>query len=645
MRISRRKSLLSTVLLAPAAILASACGGSDHAAGPTGDAIASLAACSNIPGVPSARCGTVEVPLDRADAAAGTTKVAFAVVPRRDRSAPSAGTLMFNPGGPGAPTIGTAGETANMFGPLLNHRDLLLVDPRGTGRSAALECGAMRQDLADVFDGSAGVSKAIGACGRELGSRARMYGSAAVADDFEAVRARLGLDRLDLWGNSYGTYLMPVYAARHPEHVRSMVLSGAYPIDFDPWGMDRVAATRRAIGLVCARTHSCRGDAVVRDIAALATRLRHRPLAFTVAVGDQRFRARIDENTLAAMTYAAGNAYALGAIPAIADSGRTGDFAQMRRLVENDVLAGAYAVTHPTPAVDSLPQALATECHDFPRAFSLSDTPAVRRADYEQARGALDPRAFFPFSPAAWTSSRVGFEAAATCIEWPDDPSAARPIAMGTPMPDVPVLVISGDLDANTPTSAGRKVARQFEHATLAEIPNTGHVPTDGSPCAMRLGMRFIATTTAKSTACAGTGTPPPVTPGAPLLAADLAPVPTPTGTAAQRRALAVVGATATDMQQQAWARTAFGTATALRGGRYTTQGQRVRLTSVRVVRDASVSGELITAAKDVTGTMRLTGIGTPDGRLRVHLSGTGTSRVTGTLDRQAVNFTFGLAG
>ena len=570
--------------------------------------------------------------------------MAFAVVPRRHRSEPSAGTLVFNPGGPGAPAIVNAGETAKMFGPLLDRRDLLLVDPRGTGRSGALECGAMRQDLGDVFDGAAGVSEAIGSCGRELGARARMYGSAAVADDFEAVRARLGLERLDLWGNSYGTYLMPVYAARHPEHVRSIVLSGAYPLDFDPWGRDRVAATRRAIRLVCERTHRCRGNVVLRDVAALAERLRDRPVAFTVAVGDRQFRARIDERTLAAMTYAAGNAYALGAIPQVAASGRNGDFAQMRRLVENDLLAGAYSVTHPTPAVDSLPQALATECHDFPRAFSLSDTPAVRRADYEQTRGTLDPNRFLPFSPSAWTSSRVGFEAAATCIEWPDDPTAARPIAPGTPMPDVPVLVISGDLDANTPTSAGRKVARQFTHATLAEIPNAGHVPTDTSPCAMKLGMQFVATTAAQPHACAGTGTPPPVAAGTPLRAADLAPVSAAAGTAAQRRALAVVVATATDMQQQAWARTAFGSATGLRGGRYTTHGSGVHLAGVRVVRDAGVSGELTPADKDVTGTLRLTGTGTPDGRLRVHLSGTGESRVTGTLDRRPVTFTFRLA-
>ena len=112
----------------------------------------------------------------------------------------------------------------------------------------------------------------IGACGRQLGPRAGLYGTAAAADDIEAVRAALGLERLDLWGSSYGTYLMTVYAARHPAHVQSLVLHGAYPIDFDPWALDRLAAARRSIRLVCARSGGCRGDVVLRNLAELATR-------------------------------------------------------------------------------------------------------------------------------------------------------------------------------------------------------------------------------------------------------------------------------------------------------------------------------------------------------------------------------------
>ena len=135
----------------------------------------------------------------------------------------------------------------------------------------------------------------IGACGRQLGSRAGLYGTAAAADDIEAVRAALGLERLDLWGSSYGTYLMTVYAARHPAHVQSLVLHGAYPIDFDPWALDRLAAARRSIGLVCTRSGDCRGETVLRNLAELATRLRAHPVTFTAPAGAGRMTVRLDE--------------------------------------------------------------------------------------------------------------------------------------------------------------------------------------------------------------------------------------------------------------------------------------------------------------------------------------------------------------
>src|SRR5438046_1014993 len=43
------------------------------------------------------------------------------------------------------------------------------------------------------------------------------YDTAAAADDIDAVRAALGFEKLDLWGDSYGTFLLPaaVDAARH----------------------------------------------------------------------------------------------------------------------------------------------------------------------------------------------------------------------------------------------------------------------------------------------------------------------------------------------------------------------------------------------------------------------------------------------
>jgi pimeloyl-ACP methyl ester carboxylesterase len=366
--------------------------------------------------------GTVTVPLDRADPAAGTTRVAYRLIPRRDRTSPPQATILFNPGGPGQAPIGLAALVRRELAPLLEHRDLLLVDPRGTGRSDALHC-RREHDPGLAFASHEAFVRAIGDCGRQLGPRARMYGSAAVADDFEAVRAKLGIDTLDLWGESYGTYLMTVFAARHPAHVRSIVLSGAYPIDFDPWGRDRLAAARRAIALICTRTRSCRGRAVLDDLAHVAARLRKRPVRFTVGLGDRRYPVVLDEGALAELVYAGGDPALLRRVPRAAAAARTGDPRALRRLLTEQRRARAALIADPATApLFNVAQGFATMCHDYPRAFSYADPLPARRAAYERALGALDPRPFRPFSPRA-TSIRTPHRS----------PGVRRPAASLTP--------------------------------------------------------------------------------------------------------------------------------------------------------------------------------------------------------------------
>src|SRR5205085_5731670 len=143
-------------------------------------------------------------------------------------------------------------------------------------------------------------------CARDLGTRAGLYGSAAIADDIDAVRAKLGIDKLDLWGDSYGTFLMPVYAARHPRHVRSIVLDGAFPIASDPWGRDVLRGVRRVVGLVCRRTRRCSGRHVLAEVQRLGRRLRAHPPSFTAHSPLGRVRLRLGERELAAVTFGAG---------------------------------------------------------------------------------------------------------------------------------------------------------------------------------------------------------------------------------------------------------------------------------------------------------------------------------------------------
>jgi pimeloyl-ACP methyl ester carboxylesterase len=427
---------------------------------------------------------------------------------------------------------------------------------------------------------------------------------------------------------------MTVYAARHPAHIRSIVLSGANPIAFDPWGRDSVAAARRAIRLVCARTGDCNGQRVLRDVARLAVRLRARPVAFTIVAGDRRHPARLDEAALAALVFAGGDATAYGRIPAAVASALDGDHALLRRLVESSRLVWEAILAQPS---FSFPLNLAVDCHDYPRVFAYADDPPARLAAYEQALAAVDPRAFWPFSPTGWAE---GGSAGGTCLEWPDDPTAASPMPAGTPLPDVPVLVLSGDLDANTTSVEGRRTAAQYPRATFVEIPNAGHTPAAWSDCAAALALRFVVTLRAQPGACAGTGEPPPVMDVPALRAAQL-PLPQAAATRAERRALAVVVATAADLYEQGGLLEVLGSASALRGGRYVIgPAGSIRLRDARVVRDARISG-VVGIAEWLEGDLRLAGPAVPDGRLQVVVREDGSGRASGVLDGRHVELTF----
>jgi pimeloyl-ACP methyl ester carboxylesterase len=96
--------------------------------------------------------------------------------------------LVCIPGGPGQ-----AVEYLGELGGLSQHRTLILLDNRGTGASAVPEDpGTYRVDR--------------------------------LADDVEALREHLGLDRMDLFGHSASGGICLVYAAAHPDRIGHLVL-------------------------------------------------------------------------------------------------------------------------------------------------------------------------------------------------------------------------------------------------------------------------------------------------------------------------------------------------------------------------------------------------------------------------------------
>ncbi|WP_242908214.1 alpha/beta fold hydrolase [Actinomadura terrae] len=447
--------------------------------------------------VPGAECGTLQVPLVRSRPEMGRTNVAYAVIRHRDTSRPAKGMFTVNPGGPGDSAFARAAMYAEGFGGLLRDHDLLLVEPRGVGRSDALDCGF------DVPPATRdGFVRAVGGCGTALGARAGGYTSAEIADDIDAVRAELGVDRLDLLGESYGTYLMSVYAQRHPENVRSIVLSSAYPIDFDMWARPNVRAARRTIGVLCDRSGgACDGRAVLRDLDRLSDRLGKRPIPYTTLDGVKRV---VDGTALASIVYngaTEGSSESIGNVPYVVRTalrGDTGPLVEAARQVGPMSGSSAPGGSGEEEQPFNPAQAMAVMCNDYPTLWDRAAPVKTRLRQYAAGRAALPDEEFWPFGKTAWTSAIE--DRGNTCVRWPGH-QAAGP-AHG-PMPDVPVLVVSGELDPNTPTEEGRLAARQFRRASVLEVPNTGHVAEkEGSGCVAGIESAFLRDLRVGDTAC-----------------------------------------------------------------------------------------------------------------------------------------------
>ncbi|MDP2772577.1 MAG: alpha/beta fold hydrolase, partial [Nocardioides sp.] len=86
------------------------------------------------------QCGFLTVPVDYRDAGGETIEVKLLKVPAADPGA-RIGSLVVNPGGPGAPGTSYAEGAGNAFrAPITDRFDIVGFDPRGTGESAPIDC-------------------------------------------------------------------------------------------------------------------------------------------------------------------------------------------------------------------------------------------------------------------------------------------------------------------------------------------------------------------------------------------------------------------------------------------------------------------------------------------------------------------------
>lgn len=181
----------------------------------------------------AAWCAMFPVPENRADPHSRIIDLKLAVLRSRAQVA-SKDMLVFLAGGPGQAATDAASMVAGVLAPLRSHRDVLLLDQRGTGGSNALSCKTADQGTAPDDEDSADANSmrnAAAACLKQILPRAdpRYYTTTVATQDLEDVRKAFGSPTFDLLGVSYGTRLAQQYLMRYPDAVRSVVLDSTVP--------------------------------------------------------------------------------------------------------------------------------------------------------------------------------------------------------------------------------------------------------------------------------------------------------------------------------------------------------------------------------------------------------------------------------
>ncbi|MEV5837202.1 alpha/beta hydrolase [Nocardia sp. NPDC052112] len=232
-----------------------ACGGTPSAAEPPAPtpAVPPPPVWTPCPDAAGFECATVTAPLDYQHPEVRTIELA---VIRHLATDPAhrIGSLLFNPGGP-APAIDLFIREYPFFPQEMRERfDIVSWDPRGFGRSTAVQCFATAAEYA-AWSAQLPAGFPVGHeeqrrwidLNAELGRRCeqrdpvllRFVSTTDSAHDLDLLRAVLGDERLTYLGASYGTLLGATYANLFPDRVRAMVLDGN--VDPTAWYHDNPA--------------------------------------------------------------------------------------------------------------------------------------------------------------------------------------------------------------------------------------------------------------------------------------------------------------------------------------------------------------------------------------------------------------------
>ncbi|HZT59237.1 MAG TPA: alpha/beta hydrolase [Pyrinomonadaceae bacterium] len=426
-----------------------------------------------------ALCGQYEV-FENRDAKSGRRiKLNLLVLPAlADKPAPDP--IFYLAGGPGGGA--TFYANASFILPLHRTRDVVLLDQRGTGKSNPLRC-QFRGDPAEMngYFSDRLTPEAVRACRAELEKTAdlRLYTTTIAMADLDEVRQALGYGKINVYGGSYGSTAALAYLHLYPQNVRTVTVMGVAPLDLKlplSFGKGVEHALERLFA-DCEADASCHRSFpdVRKEFAAVVERLDKGPVTFDTL---SPFTGKRQQVTMT----------------------RTGFIENVRLMLYlPDVMALMPLLIH---------QAYQ---QDFGY-FGLVGYQVFRAVDSQIARGmqlSVMCAEDIPFVTDAEIKERLtgtlyGDTSAGlyrkACAEWP---RGEVPANFAAPIKsDIPVLMLSGELDPVTPPELATPLLRSLPNGRQVILRNATHNTYD---CAEGLARDFIerGTTQGLDASCA----------------------------------------------------------------------------------------------------------------------------------------------
>lgn len=435
-----------------------------------------LERCGLLGGV-EALCGRLDVPEDRAHPGGRSISLRIAVIPARAQpSEPDP--LVYITGGPGGSAVDAAIGALAIFRGLNAHRDIVLVDQRGTGGSNNLVC-PMPRDVARIST-DAGVKDYVRRCLAALDADPTQYTTEPAMEDLAAVVRALGYERVNVFGASYGGTAAQYFLAQHPELVRTAILDGATLLDipiFERLAPNGERALRAILGR-CAQSGRC-GAAYPRvrsEVFEVIAGLRQR----LVRVGDTRIDVATAADVFKSLTLTPGGA---AEIPWIAHRARIGDWKPLLLALDRE---GVPSLGNRQVMYMSI----------------VCNEPWARWRPDRVARAAAGT---YLREAATMTARRV----AAGCSVVPKtaQPGWSRVRVRST----APVMFVVGGNDPQDPLSHVASARRELPNSRIVVVPSAGHTAAHLG-CLPRLVQAFVERGGAAGldVRCAGRYAPPP---------------------------------------------------------------------------------------------------------------------------------------